>query len=269
VRERVVVITAASDGIGKAAARILQQQGAHIVLVGRSAEKTRDAARELNAPYYLADFSQLDEVRRLAEQLAADLPRIDVLANNAGGIMGARQLTVDGNERTFQVNHLAPFLLTNLLLRTLISSHASVINTSSIANKNAGPLDLEDPNLETTYSPQLAYSNTKLMNILFTRELHRRFHAETVAAAAFHPGVVRTGFATEFSNSWSLFYRSPLRYLLRSPAMGADTLVWWQTPRREKTGSRASSISTDGLPRRRRKPMTWHWVAIFGNSPPV
>lgn len=227
--KKVVVITGASDGIGAAGARALQARGHHVVLVGRSAEKTKLIASELKVPYYLADFADLDEVRSLAKQLKEEIPRIDVLANNAGGIMGSRRVTVDGNELTIQVNHLAPFLLTNLLLDTLIASKATVIATSSIANRAAGMLDLDDLSLEKGYSPQNAYGKAKLMNILFTKELHRRFHGDGINCAAFHPGIVRTSFAGEFKGPISFAYTSLLKYLLRSPARGADSLVWLAT----------------------------------------
>src|SRR5208283_2113543 len=121
MKDKVIIITGASDGIGAAAARLLKAQGAHVVIVGRSPQKTEKVASELNVPYYLADFAKLNDVRKLAAQLKMDFPRIDVLANNAGGVMGGeRMLTVDGHEMTIQVNYLAPFLLTNLLLDTLI-----------------------------------------------------------------------------------------------------------------------------------------------------
>jgi NAD(P)-dependent dehydrogenase (short-subunit alcohol dehydrogenase family) len=227
--DQVVVITGASDGIGAAAARLLKAKGDHVIVVGRSPEKTKDIARELDAPYYLADFANFDDVRALAERLRSDAPQIDVLANNAGGIMGQRLLTVDGNELTFQVNHLSPFLLTNLLLDTLISSKATVINTSSLAHRQAGTLDLNDLNLENGYSAQHAYAKAKLMNILFTRELDKRYHEMGIATAAFHPGIVRTGFSKEFGGSFRFFYTSALKTLLRSPEKGAATLVWLAT----------------------------------------
>lgn len=227
--DRVVVITGASDGIGAAAARQLKVQGDRVVIVGRSAQKTEHVARELDAPFYLADFANFDEVRKLAERLQSDLPRIDVLANNAGGLMGGRLLTIDGNELTIQVNHLAPFLLTNLLLETLVKSKASVIATSSLLNRRAGPLDLDDLTLAKGYSAQDAYCKAKLMNILFTQELHRRLHSRGIAAAAFHPGVVRTNFSNELGASFSFLYSSALKYVLRSPEKGAETLVWLAT----------------------------------------
>ncbi|MGC1419400.1 MAG: SDR family NAD(P)-dependent oxidoreductase [Acidimicrobiales bacterium] len=224
--DQVVVITGASDGIGAAAARLLRAQGEHVILVGRSPDKTKQIAHELDSPFYLVDFADLDQVRSLAERLQSDAPRIDVLANNAGGMMGGRLITVDGNELTLQVNHLAPFLLTNLLLETLIASQASVINTSSSYHRRAGTLDLNDLNLENGYSATHAYAKAKLMNILFTRELHERFHEAGVSAAAFHPGIVRTNFTKEFGGDARLLYSGPASTFLRSPERGAATLVW-------------------------------------------
>jgi NAD(P)-dependent dehydrogenase (short-subunit alcohol dehydrogenase family) len=226
VSDRVVVVTGASDGIGAAAARLLTDRGDAVIVVGRSPEKTERVAHSLGASFYLADFSNFDEVRQLASRLQNDLPRIDVLANNAGGVMGQRFVTVDGHELTTQVNHLAPFLLTNLLLATLISSQTSVINTSSSAHRFAGRLDLNDLTLEHGYSAFNAYARAKLMNILFAAELHRRYHALGLSTASFHPGVVRTSFASEFNSSVSGFYRHATRRLFRSPERGADTLVW-------------------------------------------
>lgn len=227
--DRVVVITGGSDGIGAAAARILKARGDHVIIVGRSPEKTQRVASELDAPFYLADFSDLDDVRRLAEQLRTDLPRIDVLANNAGGVMGGHLLTIDGFELTLQVNHLAPFLLTTLLLDTLISSKATVIATSSLANRRAGRLEPDDLTLAHGYSAQDAYCKAKLMNILFSQELSRRYHAQGLSAASYQPGVVRTNFSSEFGGSFAVFYTSFLKYALRSPEKGAETLVWLAT----------------------------------------
>ncbi|MGN7198672.1 SDR family NAD(P)-dependent oxidoreductase [Arthrobacter sp. SAFR-044] len=222
---RTIVITGASDGIGAAAARTLAKAGEQVVVVGRSAEKTRALAGDIGADHYLADFADLSQVRDLAEKLKANYPRIDVLANNAGGIMGKRTLTVDGNESTFQVNHLAPFLLTTLLLDTLTASSAKVINTSSAAN-NFGKLDLFDLNAEYGYSTNRAYGTGKLANILFTSELHRRFHDQGITTAAFHPGVVRTNFAAESGSPWRHAYTTLLNRFMLSPDQGADTMLW-------------------------------------------
>ena len=141
---RTIVITGASDGIGASAARTLGKRGERVVVVGRSAEKTERTAKEIGADYFVSDFAELAQVRHLAAQLKEKYPRIDVLANNAGGIMGQRGLTVDGHEKTFQINHLAPFLLTTELMDVLTASRATVINNSSAANALYGKLDLND-----------------------------------------------------------------------------------------------------------------------------
>ncbi|GAB2451091.1 NAD(P)-dependent dehydrogenase (short-subunit alcohol dehydrogenase family) [Conyzicola lurida] len=227
---RTIIITGASDGIGAAAARALTSAGDSVVVVGRSAEKTAAVAAELGAEYHVADFSRLADVRALAATLLESYPRIDVLANNAGGIMGERELTVDGHEKTLQVNHLAPFLLTTLLLDRLIESRATVINTASVANTLFGNLDIDDLGNEKRYSPNKAYGDGKLANILFTRELDRRYRGHGITTAAFHPGLVATSFASNTTSLLRHVYGLVLSRFLISPAKGADTLVWLATP---------------------------------------
>ena len=226
---RTVVITGASDGIGAAAAKMLAYPGDTLVLVGRSPAKTQAVAQALEADHFVADFTDLGQVRSLAQELLAKYPRIDVLANNAGGIMAERQVTPDGFERTFQVNHLAPFLLTNLLAERLVASRASVINTSSAANKFMSRFDIDDLNAEKKYSPNAAYGNAKLANILFTKELQKRFGDHGINAVAFHPGVVASNFAVESTSLVRAGYSGMLRRFLLSPEQGADTLVWLAT----------------------------------------
>ncbi|WAP53174.1 SDR family NAD(P)-dependent oxidoreductase [Arthrobacter sp. ATA002] len=227
--DRTIVITGASDGIGAAAARSLRSLGDRVVVVGRSREKTAAVAEELDAEYLLADFARLDDVRSLAGTLLDRYPRIDVLANNAGGIMGPREETVDGHEKTLQVNHLAPFLLTNLLLDRLVESRASVINTSSVANSIFAHFDIDDLEARRKYTPNRAYGNAKLANILFTRELDARYGAQGISTAAFHPGAVATSFASESSSLMRVMYRTALNKFLISPEQGAQTLVWLAT----------------------------------------
>jgi NAD(P)-dependent dehydrogenase (short-subunit alcohol dehydrogenase family) len=222
---RTIVITGASDGIGAAAARTLAKAGEQVVVVGRSAEKTRALAEEIGADFYLADFADLSQVRTLATELEEKYPRIDVLANNAGGMMGKRTLTVDGNELTFQVNHLAPFLLTTLLMDTLAASNAKIINTASAANYS-GKMDLFDLKAEQGYRTYRAYGTGKLANILFTSELHRRFHDRGITTAAFHPGVVRTNFAADSTSHFRHAYKTLLNRFMLSPDQGADTMLW-------------------------------------------
>lgn len=224
---KTIVITGASDGIGAAAARALKSAGHTVVIVGRSPEKTQAVARELDAPFFVADFADLSQVRELGAALGEAYPRIDVLANNAGGIFGERVPTRDGFEKTLQVNHLAPFLLTNLLLDNLIASGATVINTSSAAARLYGSLNIDDLGNDLKYSANKAYGDAKLANILFTRELHRRYHDDGLASVAFHPGVVATNFASDTSSYMRFFYRTPLRRLIGLNAdAGAQTLVW-------------------------------------------
>lgn len=227
--QRVVVITGASDGIGAAAARALSRNGDRVVIVGRSREKTAAIAAEVGADHFVADFARLDEVHALAAGLLDRYQRIDVLANNAGGIMGRRAETVDGHEMTFQVNHLAPFLLTNLLLERLVASGATVINTSSAANRLFGKLDLDDLQATRKYSPNKAYGDAKLANILFTSELARRYGERGINTAAFHPGGVATNFSAGSTSPMRIIYQTVLRRALLTPEQGADTLVWLAT----------------------------------------
>ncbi len=227
MRNRTIIITGASDGIGAAAARSLKASGENVVVVGRSAKKTKVVAAEIGATCFIADFTRFEEVRRLASELKARYKQIDVLMNNAGGIFGERNRTVDGFEKTLQVNHLSPFLLTSLLMDTLIGSKASVIQTSSVANRLFGHIDLDDLNNDKKYSANKAYGDSKLANILFTKELHRRFRDRGLSAAAFHPGNVATSFASDTTSLMRFLYRTPLKRLaLIRPDKGADCMVW-------------------------------------------
>ena len=227
---KVIVITGASDGIGAAAARSLAQAGHQVVVVGRSPEKTNRIAAELRADSHVADFTDLGAVRELAATLQAKYPRIDVLANNAGGVPSARsrQVTVDGHEMAFQVNYLAPFLLTNLLLDRLTESKATVISTSSSGNR-LGRIDLTNLDSEKRYRGVNAYNNAKLAEILFARELDRRYRSQGLASVAFNPGNIASGFAQVpgDANHWvTQTPRIVRRLLLSSPEKGADTLVF-------------------------------------------
>jgi len=227
VKGKTVIITGASDGIGAAAARALHGLEANVVIVGRSPDKTKGIAEEIGVPYYVADFSRFEDVRNLAARIKQDHDHIDILANNAGGVMGVhRELTVDGNEMTVQVDHLSPFLLTHLLMDILIASRATIINTASAANRFSGTLDVDDMKLDHGYGRFSAYGKAKLMNILFTKELVTRFGEKGVHAVSFHPGVVATNFSASSGGFVGFFYKSVLNRFLLSPAEGADTLVW-------------------------------------------
>ena len=220
---KTIVITGGTMGIGEAAARRLRAAGAHVAITGRSADSAALAAR-LGCDFFRADYASLNDVRDLAAALLAAYPRIDILANNVGGVMNKRTLTEDGHERTFQVNHLGGFLLTHLLQERLEESQAVVINTSSRAH-NVGHLDLGDLENANGYEAFRAYGTAKLMNILHADEINRRFRH--VTAVSFHPGVVATGFGRAGSPLIRFVYDNPLTGLFMiSPDKGADTLAW-------------------------------------------
>jgi retinol dehydrogenase 12 len=226
----VCVVTGATSGIGKAAAAALAKMGATVVLVGRDRGRTEAAAAQIaevsaSPPRAeIADLSSLEQVRGLAARLAG-LERIDVLINNAGLVLGERRITPDGLEHVFALNHLAPFLLTNLLLPKLTgSAPARVVTVASDAH-SAARLDLRDPNLEHGWDSWRSYANSKLANILFTRELARRLDGTGVTANCAHPGVVRTGFGRESRPLLKLGITIARPFML-SPERGADTVVY-------------------------------------------
>lgn len=230
VTPKTVVLTGASDGIGAASARQLAASGHRLIVVGRSPEKTRAVAADTGAEWFTADFARLDDVRELATTIADAVgdDGIDVLANNAGGIFGDRTPTVDGFEKTLQVNHLAPFLLTNLLLPQLRAGHAAIINTSSVAHRLFGRIDIDDLDNHENFSANRAYGDAKLANVLFTKSLHAKFHDEGLTSVAFHPGTVQTNFASDSSTVMRLVYRTPLKHLLLiSSEKGGSTLSWF------------------------------------------
>nr|WP_232416525.1 SDR family NAD(P)-dependent oxidoreductase [Aeromicrobium duanguangcaii]MCD9152959.1 SDR family NAD(P)-dependent oxidoreductase [Aeromicrobium duanguangcaii]UUI69935.1 SDR family NAD(P)-dependent oxidoreductase [Aeromicrobium duanguangcaii] len=231
MEQKTIVITGASDGIGAAAAQELSDHGHHVVIVGRDPQKTRTVAEELGVPFHLADYADLAQVRRLATELNEAYPRIDVLANNAGALTDHRAITVDGFEKTFQVNHLAGFLLTQLLLPQLIESRATVIQTASIAAKLFSDFDIDDLQNTRHDGGQRAYGNTKLENILFTRELDRRYRDQGISAAAFHPGLVGSNFAHGTKSPLNFVYHTPMvsKLFTISPERGAEQLVWLAT----------------------------------------
>ena len=223
-----VIITGASDGIGATAARRLNQAEYNLYLVGRNKAKTAKVANEVDAPYFTADFSQLDQVRHLAELLQRTLgdQKIDILVNNAGGLFGTHALTDDGFERTIQVDYLAPFLLTQLLMPKFNPDQAVVINTSSIAHQLFGHINLNDlNNSHKKYKGTKAYGDAKLANILFANELDRRFHKNGLSAVSFHPGMIRTNFANDKKSWMYRIYHTMLnKVVMQSAQEGGDTL---------------------------------------------
>jgi NAD(P)-dependent dehydrogenase (short-subunit alcohol dehydrogenase family) len=224
---RVAVVTGGSSGIGLAAAEELAGRGWVVALVGRdpdrlgsAIERVRAAAPDPAAVHpYRADFTVLAQVHALAKELRADHPRIDLLANNAGGVFRRRTITTDGFEVTMQVNHLAPFLLSNLLREPLAGGR--IVNTSS-GSHAGGRLDPADLNSTGQQVRSLGYyGSSKQANILFTIEAARRW--PEIASVTFHPGLVRTNFASD-QPLVAFFIR--YAFFMASPAKGADTLVW-------------------------------------------
>jgi NAD(P)-dependent dehydrogenase (short-subunit alcohol dehydrogenase family) len=225
-----VLITGATRGIGKATAVGLARLGAHVAIIGHDRARTQTAATEIRAAggqvdAFLADLSSQAEVRRLAEEVLERLPRIDVLVNNVGGYWKTRRTTRDGLEHTFAVNHLAPFLLTNLLLgRLKHSAPARVVTVASNAQR-LGRIDFDDLQGERSYSGARAYNQSKLANVLFTHELARRLSASAVTANALHPGLVSTSLGAEDPARSQRLLVPLLRAFMSSPAQGAATSI--------------------------------------------
>jgi NAD(P)-dependent dehydrogenase (short-subunit alcohol dehydrogenase family) len=224
-----VVLTGATGGIGLAAARRLAELGAELTIVGRSSTRAQEAAASISRPVdvLLADLASQYSVRHLADEIAQRYPSVHVLINNAGAIYASRRLSEDGLELTWAVNHLAPFLLTTLLLDKLrASAPARVITTSSAAHYRA-QIPFDDLSSERNYGMMgyRRYGESKLANILFTRALARRLAGSGVTANCFHPGFVSTGFNR--NNGWFMGSIMLIGHLFaRKPEQGADTLVW-------------------------------------------
>jgi len=246
---RTVLVTGASDGIGAETARVLAARGATVLVTGRSADKLRPVAEAVGTEPLVADFSRLDDVRRLAGQVGERVEKLDVLMNNAGGTFAPKKVTHDGHEPNFQINHLAPFLLTHLLRPQLAAAESSlVVNTSSIANLG-GKIVLDDLDYQHRRAIEfLAYGTGKLMNIVFTRGIAQRWSEDGIVAVAVHPGPVGSSFGRD---SWfvGLLYRSPLkRFGTISVPDGAAPLIALaeRGPDRELDGRYFSRFNPDG-----------------------
>lgn len=224
---RTIVVTGASDGIGKAAVEELRHAlpTARLVVIGRNPEKTRAVAEANHADSYTCDFSELDQVRRLAEELNRDLDSIDVLANNAGGIFDGPVFTGDGFERTWQINVVAPYLLTHLLMDTLRASQATVVATSSIAALLMAKFRPEDPQTKNPFDTSHAYGNAKLGDAMVTRVLAD--HIPEISPVAFHPGVIASNFASGTKWSMAPVYDVARKYGIAGPQGGGHRLAFF------------------------------------------
>ena len=228
---KVCVITGATSGIGRVAAERLAQMGARLVLVARDPGRAEVSLARLRAPapaaahrVHLADLSRIAEMKRVAAEIAAAEPRVDLLVNNAGALFGGRRLTEDGLERSFAVNHMAYFVLAHGLRERLrAAAPARVVNTASTMHRAAW-LDFDDLQYARFYNGVFAYARSKLCNVLFTRELARRWADTGVTVNCFHPGFTRTRFGNQSGPFWA-----PLVFAAKAfaipPAWGARTLI--------------------------------------------
>lgn len=243
---RIVMVTGATNGIGEVTAHALAEMGATVIVVGRNEEKARHIVDTLqretgngNVEYMVADLSVMDEVRRLAEEFQSKYNRLHVLVNNAGMLFTNRETTPDGYEKTFALNHLNYFLLTNLLLDTIKASgtperHARIVNVAS--NVHSGG-KFDERNLQSAkgiFNGLGAYSNSKLFNVMFTFELARRLKedAANVTANTLHPGVVRTGFGKNNGGISGLMAKLVMLVMSPfaiSPKEGAETQIYLAT----------------------------------------
>jgi retinol dehydrogenase 12 len=229
---KVALITGGTSGIGKAAATALAAMGAEVVVTGRDRERAEKALAEIRrdsggpkVSLMLADLAVQTEVRKLAEGFREQHDRLDVLVNNAGLIQSRRTETPDGIELTLAVNHLAPFLLTNLLLEVLERSAPSRIITVSSEARRSARIDFDDLQSRRRYRAFPVYGMTKLANILFTYELAQRLKGTGVVANCVHPGGVNTNFGGNNMSIGILLFRA-FKPFMRTPEQGADTIIY-------------------------------------------
>jgi NAD(P)-dependent dehydrogenase (short-subunit alcohol dehydrogenase family) len=230
---RAVLVTGGTGGIGKATATGLARLGARVGITGRDKARAQAAAEDIRAASgnpavdaYAADMSAQAQVRHLAQEVLDAYPRLDVLVNNVGGFWNTRRVTADGLEHTFALNHLAPFLLTNLLLDRLRASAPARIVTVSSGAQTLGRIEFDDLMGERSWSGQRAYNQSKLANVMFTYELARRLDGTGVTATVLHPGVVNTAFAADDPAGWQRVFLPVMRPFLKTPERGAETSIY-------------------------------------------
>jgi retinol dehydrogenase-14 len=230
---KTVLITGGTGGIGKATATGLAALGARVGITGRDRSRAEAAAANIRATsggpavdVFVADMSSQTEVRRLAREVLDAYPHLDVLINNVGGFWAHRHVTADRLEHTFALNHLAPFLLTNLLLDRLRSNAPARVVTVSSGAQAMGRIDFDDLLGVGRYSGQRAYNQSKLANVMFTYELARRLDGTGVTATALHPGVVRTSFGAEDQRALFAAMTRVVRPFMKTPDQGAVTPIY-------------------------------------------
>ncbi len=232
MRGKVVIVTGATSGIGKATALVLAKMDANLILVGHNEERLQASCEEITKRTsngtvrpMLCDLSSMEEVRRLAREFKEQYNKLDVLVNNAGLILGERKLTVDGYEYTFALDHLSPFLLTNLLLDELKAAAPSRVVTVSSNAHFSGHMHFDDLMLQRRWSPFKAYGQAKLANVLFTYELARRLEGIGITSNCLHPGTVRTNFGRELGGTYGIGW-AIVRMFLIGPEKGARTSIY-------------------------------------------
>ena len=233
---KTILITGATDGVGKQTAIQLAKKGYHIVMMVRSQQRAEQTIAEIVAAtgnrqieYILVDLTALSQVRKAAAEFLAKYPKLDILMNNAGLIVPDKQITKDGFEQSFEVNHLSHFLLTHLLLdRLKASPQGRIVNLSSEGHRMA-KFDAANFNAEKSYSSMGQYCFTKLCNIYFTNELAERLKGTNITVNAVHPGVVRTSFAGTMDKGWIKPLFAISRLFMISPEKGAATSVYAAT----------------------------------------
>lgn len=227
---KVVVVTGGTSGIGQVAAEALAAKGARLVLVARdrtrgesTLQRLRRAGPAAHSVHY-GDLSRIAEMKRVAAEIAAAEPRIDVLVNNAGALFGTRSVTEDGLEATFALNHMSYFVVTNGLLENLkAAGKARIVSTASGAHMTA-KLDFDDLQGTRNYAAYSAYARSKLCNVLHTRELARRLRGTGVTANCLHPGVVATRFGDNTTGFFAVGFKL-FKHFARTPEQGAQTII--------------------------------------------
>lgn len=232
LRNKVCIITGATSGIGKAAALKIAAAGLTLGLIGRNKDKLAQTTQEIKTTNknaiihtFQADLSSIKQIRVLAKAIHKQFDKIDILINNAGAIFLKREMTIDGYEKTFALNHLAYFLLTNELLPLLKKSPtARIINVSSTAHKS-GRINVQDIMMEKQYNGFFAYANSKLANVLFTYELARRLANTNIRVNCLHPGVIATEFSKN-NNGLIPFLVKAIKPFILTPEEGAKTTIY-------------------------------------------